>query len=82
MASAETLNKQLSRYLSRVSQIYCREILTNLVEKQKSIPNNELKIDELISWSIWQNFTNDALCGWMKNFSSVIPIFEEVKSED
>jgi hypothetical protein len=75
------LHIQFKKHLQRITSIYCRETLTNFVEKQHKIPSPDLKIEELISWSIWQNFSKDALVGWMKQFSSTLPIKDTARTE-
>ena len=45
------------------------------------MPVDELKFEEVIGWSVWETFNDDALTGWMKNLPSVLSLAEKVKPE-
>jgi hypothetical protein len=38
---------------------------------------DELKYEEVIGWSVWETFNEDALTGWMRNISSLIELNKE-----
>jgi hypothetical protein len=46
------------------------------------MPVDELKFEEVIGWSVWETFNDDALTGWMKNLPSVLSLAEKVKPEN
>jgi hypothetical protein len=38
------------------------------------MPSEEMKLEELISWSVWKEFGNSPINGWMRDLSVAIPI--------
>jgi hypothetical protein len=35
---------------------------------------DELKFEEVIGWSVWETFNDDALTGWMRDIPSLIEL--------
>jgi hypothetical protein len=46
------------------------------------MPIDDLKFEEVIGWSVWETFNDDALTGWMKDLPSVLSLSNEVRSQD
>jgi hypothetical protein len=38
------------------------------------MPVEEMKLNEIISWSVWEEFSTAPINGWMKNLFCAIPL--------
>lgn len=38
------------------------------------MPIEEMKLQEVISWSVWDEFSNDNITGWMKELYCAVPL--------
>jgi hypothetical protein len=60
--------------LQKVTSILSRRTLEQFVQVQKKTPIDELKFEELISWSIWETFGKDKVNGWMRDLPQVLSL--------
>lgn len=38
------------------------------------LPNQQTQLQEIISWSVWEEFSSAPVTGWMKELNCSIPI--------
>jgi len=60
--------------LNKVAALYSRQTLQKFVQKTGRMITDELKFEEVIGWSVWETFNDDALTGWMRDIPSLIEL--------
>lgn len=68
------LQDQFTFNLSKVTAIYSRQIIEQFVKEKRAMPIEDIKIEELISWAVWDQFGHDAVTGWMHDLSPVLTL--------
>jgi len=84
--SQQTLSNAFSSNVTKIASVYARQTLVQFFQgfEQKQLtgdnedaiklPVENLRLEELISWSVWESFTESPFYGWMTELSSAIKL--------
>lgn len=85
----QTLNKKFMQTLSNTAIAYARQSLIKIVQSLQSdtteslltfkMPVENLKLHDIISWAVWENYGSKPIVGWMDDLSHML-ILDEVDS--
>lgn len=86
----KTLKKAFELNTMMVDKVYARQTLIQFFHAMQTqqnkesviqLPSADIKLQEVISWSVWERFSNDPINGWMKSVSYAIPLQNKEKKE-
>lgn len=82
--STKTLKREFNDSVQRIKTIYARQTLLqffhafqNLNNNKSGIfqlPSNQIQLPDLMSWSVWEQFSSSPINGWMKELPMAIPV--------
>lgn len=89
----KTIKSQFDNSVSKIESIFARQTLIQFFlafqeinvslqgEKIFSLPCDHLKLQEIISWSVWEQFSDAPVTGWMKELSSAISLEKKLSQQ-
>ena len=87
--TVRTLKNEFEFSVSKIQSIYARQTLVQFFHAFQSVdgsmplsldenvfhlPNQHMQLQEIISWSVWEEFSSDPITGWMKELNCAIAI--------
>ena len=67
-----TIQGQFDFVGSKVASLYSRQTLTQFVKDDIKV--GDLKLSEVVSWSVWNQFSSNPVSGWMSEIDPNITV--------